>query len=252
MVDVVIALILGFFTVLTAYMGVHVTLHPAESNREKLAYKLGFVGCGIVLCTLVGVQAYKNSQSQAALEAQVKRIEANTLVPPKVEVSVPVPSVTVTNQQLDYKQKGDPDKERHELAALSNKQTQLLVTAFAKKMRVFESLAQEKMSLDASSIAAARPSEKVKRDYANSSSVYNGTFLAEAIALRSELWRRLKQVPGADIYPNRGLAAFSAQPAEFPDNDPDIFEKHPLADGADYLEELARELDSKPGSRGSR
>jgi hypothetical protein len=147
MVDVVIALILGFFTVLTAYMGVHVTLHPAESNREKLAYKLGFVGCGIVLCTLVGVQAYKNSQSQAALEAQVKRIEANTLVPPKVEVSVPVPSVTVTNQQLDYKQKGDPDKERHELAALSNKQTQLLVTAFAKKMRVFESLAQEKMSL---------------------------------------------------------------------------------------------------------
>jgi hypothetical protein len=254
MVDVVIALILGFFTVLTAYMGVHVTLHPAESNREKVAYKIGFVGCGIVLCTLVGVQAYRNSQSQAALEAQIKRIEANTLIPPKVQVSntVPVPSVIIKNQSAVYKTQGDSDKERLELSTLSKTQIQGVVAEFAHKMRTFESQTQSKMSADADALVKAEPSEHEKRDYADSSSVYNETFLPEALALRSELWRRLVRVPGANVQPSASLAAFSAQPAVLPDNVPDLFEKHPLTDGANYLEELAKELDTKHASRGSR
>ena len=78
---------------LTAYLGVHVTLHPVESAPARRWYKIGFCGCGVCACVLIGVQAYRNAQAQAATQKQLTQIERNTKEPPRVEVNVPPPTV---------------------------------------------------------------------------------------------------------------------------------------------------------------
>ncbi len=47
MVEIAMAVSLWVLTLITAYLGVHVTLHPAESASEKRRYKIGFCVCGI-------------------------------------------------------------------------------------------------------------------------------------------------------------------------------------------------------------
>ena len=89
MVDIIIAVLLGALTLLTAYLGVHVTLHPPQTDTEKFWYKGGFCVSGVLACSFIGVQAYRNHVSQAALTAQMGRIETNTKEPPKVQVNVP-------------------------------------------------------------------------------------------------------------------------------------------------------------------
>jgi hypothetical protein len=89
MLDIVLAIALAIFTLATAYLGVHVTIHPAETDKGKLAYKLAFGVCGLVACVLIGVQSYRNVMAQRALTAQMSRIEGNTKEPPKVQVNVP-------------------------------------------------------------------------------------------------------------------------------------------------------------------
>src|SRR4051812_36349816 len=100
MVDIVLAVLLGLLTLITAYLGVHVTLHPAESHHEKLAYKIGFSACGVTACVLIGVQTYRNNAAQQQLQSEIThiqndtgRIERNTEQPPRVQVNVPPASV---------------------------------------------------------------------------------------------------------------------------------------------------------------
>lgn len=85
---------------LTAYLGVHVTLHPAESDTAAQRYKMGFAGCAIVACCLIGLQAYRSNRTQAGLLRQLAKIEHNTSEPPKVQIinSIPPPQVIITSQ----------------------------------------------------------------------------------------------------------------------------------------------------------
>jgi hypothetical protein len=84
MADIAIAVALGLLTLLTAYLGVHVTLHPAESNKSKWAYKIAFTLCGLAICALIAVQTKRNSDTQDALRQEILQIEKNTKEPPKV------------------------------------------------------------------------------------------------------------------------------------------------------------------------
>lgn len=67
MLDVGIAVALAIVTALMAYLGVHVTLHPVKSKRQRLGYKYGFGGCAFVAIVLIGWQTFRTqgSQSQA-------------------------------------------------------------------------------------------------------------------------------------------------------------------------------------------
>jgi hypothetical protein len=89
MVDILIAIGIGVLTIVIAYLGVHVTFHPADSAEKKSAYKVAFALCGLAACGLIAVQAYRNLKSQEALNAQLGRIETNTKTPPTVQVNVP-------------------------------------------------------------------------------------------------------------------------------------------------------------------
>ena len=97
MLDIAIAVLLGALTLLTAFLGVYVTLHPVESDHSRKRYKIGFCACGLFACVLIGLQAYRNTQAQAATQKQLTQIEHNTKEPPKVEVNVQPsqPQVTV-------------------------------------------------------------------------------------------------------------------------------------------------------------
>ena len=89
MLDIGIAVLGAFVMLVTAYLGVHVTLHPAQTDKHKLAYKLGFGVCALLSCGLIGTQAYRNNKTQAGLQAAIDRIEKNTKESPKVIVNIP-------------------------------------------------------------------------------------------------------------------------------------------------------------------
>ena len=78
MVDIFIAILLGVITLGTGYLGLHVTLHPAGSDKERKLYKFAFGACAIAACTLSGVQAYRNNVSQSLLNREIKHIDDNT------------------------------------------------------------------------------------------------------------------------------------------------------------------------------
>jgi hypothetical protein len=98
--DITLAIVQGALMLLTAYLGVHVTLHPAESDISTRRYKAGFAGCALIACCLIGVQAYRSNQGQAALRKQLNAIERNTKQAPKVEVNVPPPRVILQPSPL--------------------------------------------------------------------------------------------------------------------------------------------------------
>jgi len=99
MVDISIAVLLGIITLATAYLGVHVTLHPTEEPRQKLKFKLGFIGCSLIACVLIGVQTYRNGETQHALQVKIENLPKTITAtfeqyvkntsPPPVSVTIP-------------------------------------------------------------------------------------------------------------------------------------------------------------------
>lgn len=95
MLDIGIAVVIALLLAVTAYLGTHITMHPAETSREKFRYKAGFAACGLVGCILIGIQAWRNNQTQSDLKDRLSRIEVNTKTPPNVQVTNNIPPVQV-------------------------------------------------------------------------------------------------------------------------------------------------------------
>ena len=95
MLDIGIAVAIALLLAVTAYLGTHLTMHPAETPRQKFWYKTGFAVCGLVGCALIGVQTWRNNQTQDDLRGRLSRIEKNTKTPPSVQVTnnVPAPQI---------------------------------------------------------------------------------------------------------------------------------------------------------------
>lgn len=64
--DIGISASLAIVTILMAYLGVHVTLHPAESDSKRRAYKAGFFVCAGIAVALVVLQGARNGATQTA------------------------------------------------------------------------------------------------------------------------------------------------------------------------------------------
>ena len=62
--DITLSVALAIVTIAMAYLGVHVTLHPAESTRTRTAFKAGFSACAIVAVGLVIWQGTRNGMAQ--------------------------------------------------------------------------------------------------------------------------------------------------------------------------------------------
>jgi hypothetical protein len=70
-IDITIAALLTIVMIVMAYLGVHVTLHPADSPRSKRLYKGGFILCAFIAVALVFWQGVRNGKAQAALQRTV-------------------------------------------------------------------------------------------------------------------------------------------------------------------------------------
>ena len=71
-VDTALSAALAIVTILIAYLGVHVTLHPAESASARRWYKIGFSGCAISAVSLVIWQGIRNGNTQSAFRRDVQ------------------------------------------------------------------------------------------------------------------------------------------------------------------------------------
>jgi hypothetical protein len=73
--DVSLSGVLAILTLVMGYLGVHLTMHPAESPTARSCYKGGFGTCAILMVGLVVWQALRNGQNQASLQAQVTDLQ---------------------------------------------------------------------------------------------------------------------------------------------------------------------------------
>jgi hypothetical protein len=77
MADIIISASLTALTILMAYLGVHVTLHPPnESPRAQLLYKVGFFVCGILAVMLVITQGVRSRKSQSTASNEITTLKA--------------------------------------------------------------------------------------------------------------------------------------------------------------------------------
>jgi hypothetical protein len=83
--DIFLAILVWLFTAGTAYLGVYVTLHPPEDEKQKTRFKRLFVGLTVFAAIVVGYQTYLGRRAQRQLDA----IQHNTEQPPQVTVNVP-------------------------------------------------------------------------------------------------------------------------------------------------------------------
>lgn len=73
-IDISIAAALAILTIGMAYLGVHVTLHPADSPAAKFWYKFGFSACAVGTVILVVWQGIRNGASQSAFTRRVSAL----------------------------------------------------------------------------------------------------------------------------------------------------------------------------------
>jgi hypothetical protein len=74
-VTVAISAALSIITIIMGYLGVHLTMHPAESQKARVRYKLGFASCAVAVVALVIWQGVRNTQSQSSLETQIRSLK---------------------------------------------------------------------------------------------------------------------------------------------------------------------------------
>src|SRR6266404_374403 len=76
--DIILSAALATLTIVMAYLGVHVTLHPPnESPRARLRYKAGFVICGILAVALVILQGIRTGKGQRDSATQIANLRSD-------------------------------------------------------------------------------------------------------------------------------------------------------------------------------
>src|SRR5271154_6224164 len=95
--DIVLAVAIFIVTSATAYLGVRVTLHPAETAGAKRNYKIAFAALTVTAAGLITWQSILNRDEQGKLHSQLDHIQHNTETPPQVTVNVPAMPPTTVN-----------------------------------------------------------------------------------------------------------------------------------------------------------
>jgi hypothetical protein len=92
-VDIVLAISVFILSAGMAYLGVHVTLHPPDTAKQRRGYKIAFGAMTLLSAILIGAQTYATRHAQAALQTQLDQIKKNPEQPPQVTVQPPVVNI---------------------------------------------------------------------------------------------------------------------------------------------------------------
>lgn len=179
LLSVILSLFQAALTLLMAYLGMHVTLHPVgeESRNRRRAYKVGFVLCALASLGLVTWQGVRNGLSTARFQRQLDKIQHNTETPPHVSVTLP-PIVIPPPKVIENRSAPPPSSPgnlRDRLADESQK-----IDAFIR----FRIGAEEGME------QRLKPGENRWDVYgpwvASTASGFDGEYLPDVVALRNE------------------------------------------------------------------
>jgi len=103
--DILLAVFIFLVTAATGYLGVRVTLHPAETDREKAGYKIAFAVLTFIAAGLIAWQTAMNRTEQEKLNTQLNKIQKNTETPPQVTVNPEIkilPSEAKSHTHLSF------------------------------------------------------------------------------------------------------------------------------------------------------
>src|ERR1700733_14423483 len=70
-IDISISAVLAVLTIVMAYLGVHVTLHPTDDPKKVRWYKIGFRACATGAVALVIWQGVRNGNAQNGFMANI-------------------------------------------------------------------------------------------------------------------------------------------------------------------------------------
>jgi len=74
--EVFLSAALAACTIIMAYLGLHVTLHPPnDSPRARFWYKCGFFACGVCSIALIIWQGVRNTNAQRAFDSKVGELQ---------------------------------------------------------------------------------------------------------------------------------------------------------------------------------
>lgn len=121
--DVVLAIVLGVLTFAMGYMGIHVTLHPPETQDAKRKWKISFSVVAFAAVVHTGLQAYLAHKSSAALEAAIKGEAERTRSEIQKEADRPIivqPQITVPSESRKSAKNTLPPL-KHRALLLANK-----------------------------------------------------------------------------------------------------------------------------------
>jgi hypothetical protein len=67
---------LAILTIIMGYLGVHLTMHPAESPHQRKFFKIAFCSCALVMVSLVVWQSVRNADGQSALRGRITDLQS--------------------------------------------------------------------------------------------------------------------------------------------------------------------------------
>jgi hypothetical protein len=140
-IDVLIAATLALLTIVMGYLGVHVTLHPADSPGAKLLYKVGFCACAVAAVALVVWQGIRNGKAQSGFQQSV--VDAAS-------------SAKIASQRIDDLKKNIANLEQQQVSEAARRQQaerDLMMTTLGlqteTRKRTAQLAEQQKQQLDA-------------------------------------------------------------------------------------------------------
>ncbi len=272
--DIWIAVCIGFVFFATGFMGVYVSLHPPNSAREKLAWKVGFVATAIFGCGLIAWQTSRSIEQQNATDVSISSLRTDLQ---KSETEREVDDAYLKAKLEDYKSLQDlaPSllklaqategytQKQYEQKQLSDGQLSKSTHDLIGKMRVLgakcknsEEAAFEKDNVLPSdwqqmTLVQRRQWEQqntmqTERDYSEArgscETEYRTQFQGDAEYLRDELISRLGGRSFEDTYDGKPLMDLKKAAIDGIFGGPD-----PVNDAADYLDGLVTDFAMKNG-----
>src|SRR5690349_75856 len=75
--DILLSVLLSILTIYMSYLGVHLTLHPADTPKLKRSYKLRFLIVSVAVIGIVIAQGIRNGLSQKESAKHIASLESD-------------------------------------------------------------------------------------------------------------------------------------------------------------------------------
>jgi hypothetical protein len=144
--DLVLAIALGALAAVTAGLGAHLAMSPAETRRAKIAYRSSFIAIGLSSCALIAWQAYRANQAAKRADAKMDAVILNTSQIPQLRVNTEQPPRVTIENKFDPSAFQHPEVQK-KLSAADEKRAKALKKKRAELRKHLVDLLREAMTV---------------------------------------------------------------------------------------------------------